>query len=643
MSSPSQQKPKLAYLFSRYPVVSQTFCDSEMLALESMGYELDIASINPPPGPFRHERFEKLRAEVFYPPPARVLAKVKSLRQEDGSWESRFGEMIRRHDREYGPSYKAAVRARNALWFAELFQRRGIDHVHVHFTNRATHTALFIKQWAGIPFSITAHAQDFMVDLGSDDLLRELCREAEFTVAVSDYSAGLLKEKCPASAGTIHRIYNGIPMDQFQPAAISDGGALRIITVGRQIEFKGFHHLIGACALLEERGVDYRVTLIGEGPWQDRLKTLAAEKGVAEKLTFAGVRSQDSVKACLQNSDVFCLPCIIDGKGASDILPTVITEAMGCSLPVVSTRLVGVPEMVVHEETGLLVEPGDETGLAAALATLAGDRELARRLGRAGRRRAESIFELKLTAAQLSGKFEETFAAPGPAPAERASNGIACLIDQWPGCDGLLNGEVEWLANSTFTVFVARADRSAEFFPFDSWPANVEYLPDALVLEAEWNASPAGVASLLEWRDEIGSAVDTEEYLRQARRALHLARVFRKRGIRFVHAARGATALTAWLLHRLIGIPFSLSIEPHSEIASGGIDRIAREAALTSRADTGEESGDRLGLRPVDRTRRLVLGPIKLRLPGLKLLPDRTPLYQSWYRAIENLSTDSQT
>mgnify|MGYP001628160626 CR=1 FL=1 len=108
--NPPPERPRIAYLFSRYPVVSQTFCDSEMLALESRGFDLDIASINPPPSAFRHERFDQFEAEVFYPPPSRALGKLKSLREEDGSWQARFGAMIARHDRDYGVSFKAATR-----------------------------------------------------------------------------------------------------------------------------------------------------------------------------------------------------------------------------------------------------------------------------------------------------------------------------------------------------------------------------------------------------------------------------------------------------------------------------------------------------------------------------------------------------
>ncbi len=630
-------RPRIAYLYSRYPVVSQTFCDSEMLALEGRGFDLDIASINPPPNTFRHERYDQFAADVFYPPPSRVLSRLQALHERDGSWQARFGDIIARHDRDYGKSFKAATRARNALHFAELFRKRGVGHVHVHFANRATHTALFIKQWAGIPFSFTAHAQDFMVDLGSDDLLRELAREAEFVIGVSDFSSDLLRATCPDSADKITRVYNGIAMDQFPAAPIGDFGPLRIISVGRLIEFKGFHHLVNACARLAERGIEFHWTLVGEGPWRERLENQVAGLGLAPHVTFAGVRSQEAVKRLLADSDVFCLPCIVDSKGASDILPTVITEAMACSLPVVSTRLVGVPEMVVPEETGLLVEPGDESALAEALARLANHRDLARRFGKAGRARAETVFELRETSRQLAGTFDACLADRGPAAPESAE--WLALVDTWPPApddDSRLDDEIAWLATQegqvpTPILLSARAGRLGTSRALPDWPRHLEFFPDGLTPEAEWLAHPQRAEQIMAWRDELGSGIDTEPFLLQARRAVHLARLVGKRGrLRHLHATRSSVAVTAWLVHRLTGIPFSLAIEAGADLGANTIDRLAADATACSRVD-GEDS---LQLQPLDRQRRLVLGPLKVRLPGRKPLPDRTSVYRSFYGSL---------
>jgi len=150
-------KPRVAYLFSRYPVVSQTFCDSEMLALEERGFELEIGSLNPPPRSFRHARLDRLKAEIHYPPPPDLRDELA----KDPEYKAMLGDLVADHDERYGTSYKAKIRARNAWYFAKVFRRLGVQHVHIHFANRATHSALFLKR---LGFSVVGTAQD--VDAG---------------------------------------------------------------------------------------------------------------------------------------------------------------------------------------------------------------------------------------------------------------------------------------------------------------------------------------------------------------------------------------------------------------------------------------------------------------------------------------------
>ena len=144
-------------------------------------------------------------------------------------------------------------------YFAELFRRNKIDHIHVHFANRAAHTALFLKAMSDIPFSITAHGQDFMADLGNDDLLREICDAAEFVAVETEYSRSLMARRCPGAAGKIHRVYNGMNLANFpEPAAtVTAAGPVRILSVGRLVAFKGFEYLIEACEQMRRRSVPF--------------------------------------------------------------------------------------------------------------------------------------------------------------------------------------------------------------------------------------------------------------------------------------------------------------------------------------------------------------------------------------------------
>src|SRR6266571_4466232 len=246
---------RLGYFYSRYPVVSQTFCDMEMLALERQGWSLTIGSVYSPLTSLRHEHIARLRAPIQYAPPQPILRIWEKRAKANGRWPRALVDL---HEQKYGPAFKASQRARNALWVADLFTRSDVQHFHVHFANRAAHTALFVKEIAGLTFSITAHGQDFMTELGSEELLGEICAAAEFVAAETDYSRDLLCQCCPESAAKIHRVYNGLDLEAF-PALSQPAHTFkpRIVSVGRLVAFKGFDQLIDACAELARRGVAF--------------------------------------------------------------------------------------------------------------------------------------------------------------------------------------------------------------------------------------------------------------------------------------------------------------------------------------------------------------------------------------------------
>src|SRR6516162_2231834 len=404
---------RLGYLYSRYPVISQTFCDAEMLALERRGVDLVIGSIYPPLTSLRHEYIARLSAPIHYAPPQQIL-RVREQNAKAGRATFKWpGKLVAQHDQKYGLSVKAAQRARNALYSAEFFTRSGVDHVHVHFANRAAHTALFLKEISGIPFSVTAHGQDFMKDLGSDDLLREICAAAEFVAAETDYSRDLLRQRCPNSATKIHRVYNGIDLKRFpMPRNVTARPAVapyrppRIVSVGRLVAFKGFDNLIDACAELARRQIDFVCDIIGDGPLRETLQAKIEQLDLRPRVNMLGSLSQDAVLEKLQAADIFALPSTTDVQGATDVFPTVILEAMASARPVVSTRLAGIPELVVDGETGMLICAGDSTALTQALEQLLRDPDLRLRFGHAGRARIEQHFRIENTVVSLMEMLE---------------------------------------------------------------------------------------------------------------------------------------------------------------------------------------------------------------------------------------------
>lgn len=398
--------PRLGYLYSRYPVLSQTFCDAEMIELERRGWELVIASMYPPKTEVRHEYLARLRAPVHYAPEKRELEELVRKARCAGRWPD---ALIAEHKRKYGPDYKADLRARNALFFVQLFERERIRHFHVHFANRAAHTAIFVNAISGIPFSVTAHGQDFMSDLGSAELLREICAKAEFVAAETNYSRDLLAARCPDSARKICRVYNGIERQKFQkPTGAAPSPLIRLLSIGRLVPFKGFDLLIDACAELHRSGIDFTCEIIGDGPLREELRERVGLRSLAGHVHFLGEQSQNNVLAALAACDLFVLASTVDERGASDVFPTVIAEAMAMGKAVVSTTVAGIPELVADGETGILVGPGEPKPLAGAIAQLVRDPVRRENFGRAAELRIERNFTIEQTIEPLIAQLAMT-------------------------------------------------------------------------------------------------------------------------------------------------------------------------------------------------------------------------------------------
>src|SRR6266403_6295033 len=592
---------RLGYLYSRYPVISQTFCDAEMLALERRDIELVIGSVYPPLTSLRHEHIARLRAPIHYAPPQEILRILERDAKTSRKWPRDF---VEHHDGKYGPGAKAEQRARNALYFAEFFARSGVDHVHVHFANRAAHTALFLKEISGIPFSITAHGQDFMKDLGTDDLLREICAAAEFVAAETDYSRDLLRQRCPNSAAKIQRVYNGIDLERFPTPRSCNGDRIpRIVSVGRLVPFKGFDDLIDACAKLARRRIDFVCDIIGDGPLREMLQAKIEQLDLSSRVNLLGSLSQGAVLEKLQAADIFALASTTDAQGATDVFPTVILEAMASARPVVSTRLAGIPELVVDGQTGRLAPPSDSTALAHALEQLLRDPELRLRFGDAGRARIEQDFQIEQTVAPLiklfeNGQFQRPTSMCKVTNASEATLCIAYLIDQWPDRElPLLEREVEEMKRRNVPIlpFVCELNSSARLTgAVERVAPSLEFLPDAMVLEAEWRTTLALAQQLEEDRAQQSSRAPGAIFLRQGRFALVLRKLFQEKNISHVHATSSRALVSALMLKEVLDVTVSATIEPRSELSREWIQNALSECVggrLSSRKLVEQRGG----------------------------------------------------
>lgn len=393
----ADQALRIGYVVKRFPRFSETFILNELLALESLGLHVEVFSLLDPPDEPRHARLVDLRAQVTRLAEIPVPAAIP----DPGDADLFAG---------VAPTAAARLIAK-AEHVAQVARLRGLDHLHAHFASDAATVALLAARRGGLTFSMTAHARDIYhhyIDPMTDAAKRRAkLRAATFTVTVSDFNLRHLRTLCSEASSRIHRLYNGIDLTAFQPAAQTRRVPGRILAVGRLVEKKGFSDLIEACAELAAGGRTIDCRIIGDGPLHAALATQITARGLDGHVHLMGPMPQEKLAAALDEASIVTLPCIVTPDGDRDGLPTVLLEAMAKGLPVVTTTVTGGPEIVAADETGLLVPPGDPSALALALQRLIDDPDRAAEMGRQGRLRAETLFDLRASSARLASLFAE--------------------------------------------------------------------------------------------------------------------------------------------------------------------------------------------------------------------------------------------
>jgi glycosyltransferase involved in cell wall biosynthesis len=390
-----------AYLFERFPSFSQTFCYREIAELDRQGFQPPIFSIRQPKNEPPQDWDQHIVERVHYlPEEAELLSDVARLLKE-GKLTRQIIAVLEGWGRR--PDF---LRLYQAAYVGTRLREGGFEHVHAHFAGMAGRTAFWIRKFFGIAFSFTAHANDIFAPRSFDIDLDKLIDAARLIVTESDFAANFLRERFPDCADRIHRIYNGLDFFQFRRADFSSSVPL-IAGVGRLVEKKGFADLIRACALLADRGRRFRCEIIGEGPLENELRAQIEQVGMQAHVTLSGPLPQKQIAERLVAASVFVLPCIVEKSGGMDNLPTVIAEAMAAGLPVISTPIGAVPEMVAQNETGILVPPGDPEKLTGAIERVIADSALAQSLGEKGYQRAQELFCIEKNVRSLLALFEE--------------------------------------------------------------------------------------------------------------------------------------------------------------------------------------------------------------------------------------------
>jgi glycosyltransferase involved in cell wall biosynthesis len=397
-----------------FPRLSETFILNEVLELEAQGVEVSATSLMLPNEGRFHGRLSELKLKVQNLPTdktERYWEVLRALPAEHVAPFSAWDEAVAFMER-FGQPKPLLTLLRAAIIGARA-RAAGVQHLHAHFGTIATRVAMLASMLSGIPYSFTAHAKDIFRATVDRALFAELVNRAAFCITVSDFNRRFILEKTPdADPDKVIRLYNGIDLGFFAPPAEPRPApeVPHIISVGRLVPKKGFDHLLRALSLAKADGFAPRVTIVGGGEKEAELLALRAELGLQCQVTFTGALPQEQVRALLREATFMALACVPDPDGNMDALPTVMLEALAQDLPLVATTLTGLPE-IVGDEAGLLVEPGDDPGLAKALATLWARIQAGEVQPGTSRARAERLFDLRANVAQLRGRFQASAAA----------------------------------------------------------------------------------------------------------------------------------------------------------------------------------------------------------------------------------------
>jgi glycosyltransferase involved in cell wall biosynthesis len=406
---------RLAYVIGTYPSLTTTFIDREVNSLREQNVCPAIISIRRPSGPLSQDQ-EELRKLVTYLLPVEIWRFV-AAHLHFALWRPTryFRTLLYLLGR---PHPGSRTRLRTFLHFAEgvvaarLLDNIGCTHVHAHFVDRAATVAIVASRLLGVTYSVTAHANDIYV---KPVLLAEKVGGAAFTVTCTSFNKTYLERLLGNETGrNIHCIYHGLDICKYQPAARGQADRPILLSVGQLKEKKGFFCLVKACQILKESGADFECWIVGEGPLRGALTKQIDELGLRGIVHLRGSLPHEDVVECYRRASMFVLPCVVGGDGDRDGIPNVILEAMAMQLPVVSTRHSGIPEAVENGVSGLLLPPGDDVALAAAIGLLLANPADTNRLGKAGRLTVTQRFSVDSNVKLLLQLFLGSSATPSP-------------------------------------------------------------------------------------------------------------------------------------------------------------------------------------------------------------------------------------
>lgn len=406
---------RVAYLVSRFPSVTETFVLNEMIELGKLGTQAQVYSFIQDLSLLRHagvEDFIEDATHVSLKSSACIGAQWYWLTRRPVRYLKLWIDAIRLNAASPRFLARVFVVIPKAATFARAMKTHDIDHIHAHFATHSALAAYSVHRLNDIRYSVTVHAHDLYVDRS---MLRQKLAAAHFVATISEFNRDMIARLYGgALASKVHIVRCGVDTAQYQPIEKNDGQRLRLVCVASLQPYKGHRFLIEACAELKRRAIDFHCELIGEGECRDDIEAQLRRFDLTGHVQLSGAQNAQQVRLALAQADIFVLPSIVTESGKMEGIPVALMEAMALELPVISTRISGIPELVRDGSTGRLSEPGDAAQLAQIVAELWNDPQQRRRLGRQARQLVQAQFDLAYNAKVLHKLFESAIGGGEP-------------------------------------------------------------------------------------------------------------------------------------------------------------------------------------------------------------------------------------
>lgn len=403
-------RKRVAYIITRFPTVTETFILREIVELEKQNWEVVLFPLI------------QDKASVIHPEALAWMDRAQFTPYISGSTVKEFTRMLFANPVKFLqvlskviwfniPSPKFLVRALalypKAIYIAKRIADENITHIHAHYATHPSLVTWVVKQFTGVDYSITVHAHDIFVQKA---MLKPKIETARFIVAISEFNKKHLSEQIGAhTVAKTHIIHCGIKPEWYPFSTRTFDTRkerFEMLNIGSLRDYKGQKYLVEACQLLKQKNINFRCRIVGEGPERQALVDLIHKQNLGNEVELLGFLPEDQIAELLLKVHCYVQPSIITSSGKMEGIPVVLMEALASGVPVIATRISGIPELIRPNQTGVLIPQEDPEALAQAILELCQNYENAVYMAQKGKDLVLQEYTISGSVKHLSNLFQ---------------------------------------------------------------------------------------------------------------------------------------------------------------------------------------------------------------------------------------------